>query len=411
MRLPWAECLIDNGRTDEAIQAYRWACGLMPQDVRYRAQLVRLEGKKIERFMAIQEVILLNRSNRQRILARAGINQLRTGTIVNAASAKGRVCTRCSTARFASALTADRHETQPSVCKVLDMLLGVDVQNAVHGVNDLGVRECLPRTIPGKNKEERSCIIRRLGTSSLDILLGTDGVDVLSDNNLFGIQLDSMRRPLMVYTSNNPVNRVDPSGLDWLDDITNNRFYKWLYAGDADIDDRAFRACCEAAGDYVTCHINCMTDVNKQLVALAGMSGAAAANARDVLPFPKWLARFLKFRVSGKNPWTSIARLKSTSPQRFCIPRADRKVWRDLANQIKGRPGFPGTQVREILRRGARGGIAAAAVLELLMAIYCMEKCDPNVGAGGGGGARVLPPVDEGPEIDGGVDGGRFVPF
>lgn len=39
-----AECLTDNGRTAEAIQAYRWACGLVPNDRRYRAQLHRLDG-------------------------------------------------------------------------------------------------------------------------------------------------------------------------------------------------------------------------------------------------------------------------------------------------------------------------------------------------------------------------------
>ena len=30
------ECLMDNGRLDEAIQAYQWVCRLMPQDKRYR---------------------------------------------------------------------------------------------------------------------------------------------------------------------------------------------------------------------------------------------------------------------------------------------------------------------------------------------------------------------------------------
>ena len=34
------ECLSDRGRTAEAIQAYTWAIGLAPSDIRYRSQLV-----------------------------------------------------------------------------------------------------------------------------------------------------------------------------------------------------------------------------------------------------------------------------------------------------------------------------------------------------------------------------------
>jgi hypothetical protein len=33
-----AECLIDNGRLGEAIEAYGWACNLAPNDLRYRSQ-------------------------------------------------------------------------------------------------------------------------------------------------------------------------------------------------------------------------------------------------------------------------------------------------------------------------------------------------------------------------------------
>lgn len=39
-------------------------------------------------------------------------------------------------------------------------------------------------------------------------------VDLLSDNNAFGRQLDAMFRQAYVYAANSPTNKIDPSGLD-----------------------------------------------------------------------------------------------------------------------------------------------------------------------------------------------------
>ncbi len=50
------ECLADNGRTVEAIQAYQWACGLVPDDIRYRGQLAKYIRRSQEAILAIEEM-------------------------------------------------------------------------------------------------------------------------------------------------------------------------------------------------------------------------------------------------------------------------------------------------------------------------------------------------------------------
>ncbi len=51
------ECLNDNGRIHEAIQAYQWVCGLVPNDARYRWRLVSLIRKTHENLIEINEMI------------------------------------------------------------------------------------------------------------------------------------------------------------------------------------------------------------------------------------------------------------------------------------------------------------------------------------------------------------------
>jgi len=53
--------------------------------------------------------------------------------------------------------------------------------------------------------------------------LSTDGVELLHDNNEFGSRLDAMCEHPYVYTANNPVNRVDPSGMAWCDLVEGRR--------------------------------------------------------------------------------------------------------------------------------------------------------------------------------------------
>jgi hypothetical protein len=109
------------------------------------------------------------------------------------------------------------------------------------------------------------------------------------------------------------------------------------------------------------------------MIVIAGGGGGVAIGGRDVLPFPKWLARQLGYKVSGGSSLTSIARLKATNKK---IPRDQRKLWSKLADSIKpARGGSKANQIKQLFRRGAKGGIGAAAILELLIAMYCADQC------------------------------------
>jgi hypothetical protein len=58
------ECLADNGRNAEAIQAYQWACGLMPDDLRYGSRLVKLVRRSQQAALDLQEMLAMQRSAR-----------------------------------------------------------------------------------------------------------------------------------------------------------------------------------------------------------------------------------------------------------------------------------------------------------------------------------------------------------
>jgi hypothetical protein len=60
------ECLADNNRLDEAIQAYRWAVALSPRDPRYTWRLQQLVRKNCPNILEIQEMIAFGRAARAR---------------------------------------------------------------------------------------------------------------------------------------------------------------------------------------------------------------------------------------------------------------------------------------------------------------------------------------------------------
>lgn len=171
---------------------------------------------------------------------------------------------------------------------------------------------------------------------------------------------------------------------------------QWVYTGQLKPDENAIRAAVvdPKVRQATKCVADCIADANKQLsagaVSLMSGAGGGAWGARDVLPFPKMCARFLgigRGKLSGESPWTSLARLKSVAPERLGIPRANRTIWRDLADTIKRGPFDPtiklrtgkGTQIQEIAKRGGpnalRCAVGAAAIAETTIAAYCAAKC------------------------------------
>lgn len=60
------ECLTDNGRSPEAIQAYQWACSLAPNDLRYRSQLSNLIQQSQRNILEMNEMLAFNRMTRER---------------------------------------------------------------------------------------------------------------------------------------------------------------------------------------------------------------------------------------------------------------------------------------------------------------------------------------------------------
>ena len=60
------ECLLDNRRLEDAIQAYRWVCGLLPGNLRYRSRLENFIRRRPSAILDIQEIIAFSRAARER---------------------------------------------------------------------------------------------------------------------------------------------------------------------------------------------------------------------------------------------------------------------------------------------------------------------------------------------------------
>lgn len=98
---------------------------------------------------------------------------------------------------------------------------------------------------------------------------------------------ESRTSHLYAYTDNNPVNRIDPSGLDWLDDITDNALISGcMLATDPSIQVNTGNVVNLPANTSPVMSIAWRTLISSCEVIVAG-TGGGTYNARDVLPFPK----------------------------------------------------------------------------------------------------------------------------
>jgi hypothetical protein len=73
-----AECLHDNGRIDEALQAYSWACSLVPHDPRYQAHYRKVAFRKMLAYEE-QQLAMEDAKRRRREALERGVGRAPAG--------------------------------------------------------------------------------------------------------------------------------------------------------------------------------------------------------------------------------------------------------------------------------------------------------------------------------------------
>jgi hypothetical protein len=92
------ECLHDNGRMGDAIQAYQWVCALLPNDARYRWRLTTLIRRSQKAILEIQETIAFNRMARD-LSQRQHLSQIAAAPVIYMSHGNSCMCRQCITAR------------------------------------------------------------------------------------------------------------------------------------------------------------------------------------------------------------------------------------------------------------------------------------------------------------------------
>jgi hypothetical protein len=198
-------------------------------------------------------------------------------------------------------------------------------------------------------------------------------------------QMELLEHPY-AFAENNPVNRIDPSGL-W-------SLYRWIYTGDPNASDAVYNAALDAAAkalvtDSITnakCIKDCAITQNKSLLL------PSAALGTGIPGIPKaWISKLpesLKevfgiraIRLANSQDAASGARVLRNAIIQLLkedgVPMAKATRFADvispklLITQLKAARGNPGA----LAKAAGKGAARAAVVTESLIAIYCASQC------------------------------------
>lgn len=165
------------------------------------------------------------------------------------------------------------------------------------------------------------------------------------------------RTNLYTYVTDNPINRIDPSGLKQV-----CGFYVWFYTGLGwCVEESVYDAALDAAAGVVNCWWDCEVKIHCSVAGAAGI-GAGGGLPLTFTHLP--VAKPRDLRVIGTGDITTL--------QRILAERLRERGYEGIATRLHGRA----AAVNQMpLGQAARIGGAGVAIVEAAFSIYCGLKC------------------------------------